>query len=78
MKIPLTKTVTMQVNHGELEIKTVKDNSYEVYYHNNIYQNSPFKMTQSFSTEFSIQEIVNSNEVINFITSITGETHNRH
>lgn len=84
MKIPLEKTITAVVNHGYLEINKIpsKDQwgnpneSYQVIYHNNLFKNSPFTCPITFSTEFSYSEIVNSSEIILFVSGITGESHN--
>lgn len=67
MKVPMYKTVTYQVLNGEMEI-VKEDDSYHLTYHNPIYKNSPFKLPQSFSTSFLIQEILASSEVISFMT----------
>lgn len=85
MKISLEKTITAVVNHGYLEIIKIpsKDQwdipneSYQVIYHNNLFRNSPFTCPTTFSTEFSYSEIVNSSEIIEFVSGITGESHNR-
>lgn len=74
MQIPVTKTLTLSVPHGYLSVDKTKDGeSYQVTYHNKIYKNSPFVFPTTFSTEFSVQEIVNSNEVRAKIYQITGE-----
>lgn len=74
MQIPVTKTLTLSVPHGYLSIdKTENGESYQVTYHNKIYKNSPFVLPTTFSTEFSIAEVVNSSEVRNKIYQITGE-----
>ncbi len=85
MKISLEKTITATVNHGYVEIIKIpsKDQwgipneSYQVIYHNNLFRNSPFTCPTTFSTEFSYSEIVNSSEIIEFVSGITGESHNR-
>ncbi len=41
--------------------------SYEVYYINKLYKNSPFKCPQTFSTEFTLEEILNSPEISRFL-----------
>lgn len=73
MKIPLTKTITSQVSHGYLEINEIPSGSYQVTYHNNLFKNSPFTCPITFSTDFSYSEIINSSEVIQFVSGITGE-----
>lgn len=74
MQIPVTKTLTLSVPHGYLSIdKTENGESYQVTYHNKIYKNSPFVLPTTFSTKFSIEEVVNSSEVRNKIYQITGE-----
>lgn len=77
MQIPVTKTITFSAPHGYLTVdKTEDSESYRVTYHNKIYKDSPFVLPTAFSTEFSIVEIVNSNEVRNLIYKITGELPN--
>lgn len=84
MKISLEKTITAVVNHGYLEINKIpskdqwgiSNESYQVIYHNNLFKNSPFTCPITFSTEFSYSEIVNSSEIIKFVSGITGESHN--
>jgi hypothetical protein len=75
MMIPVMKTITYQVENGQLELRKVNDKdtwgnpcvSIQVYYHNPRYKNSPFKCPQSFSSEFNEDEIVNSSEIVKFL-----------
>ena len=69
MKIALTKTkeVMTTVSNGELEIEQ-KDDSWHVTYHNKIYKGSPFKLPMSFSTTFTADQVINSNEVQIFLS----------
>ena len=76
--VPYTTTVLGKVVHdsytvqdGEIHI-ILKDGSYHVEYHNHLYKNTPFKRCCSFSTDFRIDEIVNSSEVRQLITSVIG------
>lgn len=79
MLIPLTKRVSFSVEHGHIQLRKTNDgNTYEVYYHNDLYVGSPFKHTVSFSTDFTVSEVVNSSEVIRFVKQITGETFEKH
>lgn len=85
MRIDLTKTLSMNVPHGYLTVDKIpsKDQwgndkwSWQVTYHNNIYQNSPFKLNPTFSNEFTLEEVVNSSEIRSAVKQITGETFNR-
>ena len=65
--MPLTKTINLVVDNGELHI-IEKDGSYFAEYHNPIYKNSPFKVG-CFSTKFTFHEIRNSNEVNTFLAN---------
>ena len=65
--IPITKTVTHQVLNGELHIELEED-TYYVWYHNDLLLDSPFKCPACFSTAFTIQEIRNSYEVTKFLS----------
>lgn len=73
-KIQLVKTIKSVVTHGTIELIKEED-SYKVVYHNRLYMNSPFECPTTFSTSFNFKEIVNSPEVMKFISSITGEIH---
>ena len=76
MMIPVMKTVSYEVENGQLELRKVDSVdtwgipcvSIEVYYHNPSYKNSPIKCPQSFSSEFSTDEIVNSSEIVRFLS----------
>ena len=67
MKLPMYKTVSYEVPNGEMEIDIV-DDSYELTYHNKIYKNSPIKVPITFSTKFSIAEVMASSEVLTFMS----------
>jgi hypothetical protein len=72
MKIPVTKQISMRVANGELEILKEKG-SYHVYYHNNIYVGSPFKLSNSYSLDFSMSEIAKDSSVLTLISRVTGD-----
>jgi hypothetical protein len=65
--VPVKKTVMYEVPNGELHI-TLKNNSYYVEYHNPLFVGNPFKLNSCFSTTFTIEQIVNSSEVIGFLS----------
>lgn len=67
MRIPMTKKIVMETRNGEMEITKIGD-SYHLTYHNPIYKGSPFKVPTSFSTSFTIDEILNSSEVLTFMS----------
>lgn len=75
--IKFTKRVMMEVPNGELKLIPYTDSygrcGWNVEYHHDIFVNSPFKMTMSFSDEYTVDEIVNSPEVKSFVSRITGE-----
>lgn len=66
MKIPMTKKITMETSNGEMEFLKIED-SYHLTYHNPVYKNNPFKVPTSFSTDFTIEQIMNSHEVSTFM-----------
>ncbi len=72
--IPLTKTMSHQVQNGEMKIRKITHliggepkEAYELEYHNHIYKGSPFKVPTQFSTDFSIERIMRSSEVLMFL-----------
>lgn len=71
--VPLTKKLVMRVSHGHLELTKVDPTAWKVCYHNPHYVNSPFELFTHFSTDFTVDEIVKSREVVNFVTRITGD-----
>jgi hypothetical protein len=71
MKIPVTKLITTRVSNGEIEI-IKKGDQFEVYYHNSTYMNSPFKLSNSYSLEFTPNQIASDSCVLAFISRITG------
>lgn len=66
MKIPMTKKIVLETSNGEMEIIKI-DDSYHLTYHNNIYVGNPFKVPITFSTNFTIDQILNSHEVATFM-----------
>ena len=64
--IPVTKTITTTVPNGHIEIYLNGD-SYRVWYYNDSYRNSPFLLSNSFSSEYSVDEIMKSSEVRKFL-----------
>lgn len=70
MRIPMTKKIVMETRNGEMEITKIGD-SYHLTYHNPIYKGSPFKVPTSFSTSFTVDEILNSSEVLKFMTAFS-------
>ncbi len=74
ISIPMHKTVSMRVANGEMKIRKIKHSiggeqveAYELEYHNPIYVGSPFKLSTTFSTQFSTDEIMKSSEVCSFM-----------
>ena len=67
MRVPMTKKIVMELNNGEMEFERIGD-TYHLTYHNPIYKNNPCKVPTSFSTDFTIEQIMNSNEVLTFMT----------
>lgn len=67
MLIPMTKKVVSETRSGAMAITKIGD-SYRLTYHNPIYKGSPFKVPTSFSTAFSINEILKSSEVLAFMS----------
>jgi len=67
MRIPMTKKIVMETRNGEMEITKIGD-SYHLTYHNPIFKGSPFKMPTSFSTDFTIDQILKSSEVLTFMS----------
>lgn len=65
--VPMTKKIFLETRNGEMKIKR-KGDTYSLEYHNPIYVNSPFKMPTQFSTDFTIEEIIKSNEVVKFMS----------
>lgn len=65
IKVPVTKTVTTRVPNGNFEI-SLDSGVYRLTYHNKVYKNSPFT-GPSFKSEYTIEEIMNSSEVRNFL-----------
>lgn len=62
MKIQMYAKVVTEIPNGEMEI--IKDgDSYRLIYHNSIYTNSPFKLPMTFSTDFTIEQIISSQEL---------------
>lgn len=70
------KTIAMQVPHGVCRIKKESyvnywgetEYHYAIEYHNRIYKNSPFRCPCTFSTDFTIEQILNSREFQTFIS----------
>lgn len=66
LTVPMTKIVKMEVSNGEIRVYR-KDDTYTLEYHNIFFKNTPFRMPTQFSTSFSIDEILKSNEVKKFM-----------
>lgn len=64
--VPVMKTVSFQVQNGEMKIRKV-DDAYVLEYHNHIYVGNPFRVPTQFSTDFTIEQIMRSSEVIKFL-----------
>ena len=85
MKIQLTKTVSYTAPHGFITVEKVPSQDFfgdpseawQVTYHNNLLKNSPFKLNPTFSSEFTLMEVVNSHEIHKAISDITGEIPNK-
>lgn len=71
-KIPLYRTIAMEVPNGHLEVVREGDSKY-VYYHNPIYKGSPFKCTVCYGLSWSAEAIARDSEVLKFISRITGD-----
>lgn len=67
MKVQMYKEVRYEVANGLMEIEII-NNLYELTYYNSFYKNSPFKLPTTFSTRFTIQEILASSEVLSFMS----------
>lgn len=70
MFINIQKTSTIKTPAGKLEIGLV-NGSYVIKYHNSMFVGSPFTCPVSFSTVFTIEEIVRSPEVRDFLARFT-------
>ena len=66
--INVMKTICVETTNGQLHIFKADDgDSYVVEYHNPIYKNSPFRLSNSFSTSFTMEQIEKSSEVVKFL-----------
>lgn len=67
LEVPRIKTIQMQVEDGKIVLLS-DGNSIFVEYHNKIYKGSPFKLATSFSTSFTYDQIMQSSEVVSFLS----------
>jgi hypothetical protein len=70
MIIEVTNTQHYIVKNGTLHIEKTGDH-YSIEYHNPIYTNSPFKMPTTFSDRYTIEEILQSHELAEFLSRFT-------
>lgn len=64
--VTMKKKIVMEAENGEMKI-TRDGDTYRLEYHNRFYKNSPFKVPTTFSTDFTIEEIISSHEVTKFM-----------
>lgn len=64
--VQMTRAITVQAPNGEMHIEKIGD-SYHLTYHNQLYKGSPFPLPMQFNTDFSLDQIINSSEVITFL-----------
>lgn len=64
--IPVTKKVTMEVPNGHIEI-IEHSHCCQVKYYNSIYKGSPFLCPTTFSKDYSVEQVMKTLEVVNFL-----------